>query len=899
MADISYLALLYEDFQLLQVIDPDKFDKNFLDIKNKINEAILVLNTDVTSLGSHKISSDHDSRYYTKTLLDSGQLDNRYYTEAEININTANLQNQINADVLALTTHKTSSDHDGRYYTETEVDAKDAVLTSALNTHKTSTDHDTRYYTKTQVDGTTTGIQDQVDADHAEFIQHKTSADHDGRYYTEVEVDAKDAVIQAQITALQSSSEDLEVINARGGEVNLDTRLDKIDNKMVDYAPISLSLTAPTVITRTAVEPQSPEINFTPTHIVNLLGRDGNCEDASKWTIFQTTLALDTTKKVFGTNAIKITLTSTVGTAFKLLSTTTLDVTKYYLFSAYLDKGNATSISLTKDATGGGVQRSVTSTATTPTRSVFKTQPSDLAIGNIISAVLNGASGQYAFVDGIQVNEITATEYSTLTDAQLLAKYPYVDSIGTTINPSAKITHADGSIAQAVVEGEFLTGDLVNIIDNQVTGSKLWKKRVLFGKDYDWSFAENQTTYFNILLTGKFTDRINNGSFSSQLIHIKHDGKILNTTLQSGADYSFFNTTGLSLGVANTDSGWVGGVSPNNDEVKAYMTGWKATANNGTRYTQWISVVDGTTAPTVQSIDFVKANLAPNYEGYKLYYKLATPQPINEGSDSYLATLVGDVLMLESGANSVVFDTGVVKGEVVNPVTDGTNYAINIKNGVQSASILKNQAQVISTIYKNGVDNTSAWTKISNSNVYGVEFAYIPNANFDPSAVYTVDYTPLRTVAPSISTAQLKYADGLVQAIEGLYGIVDTKQNQSEVLDILTDSSIYEKVTAMWQAPSIYHSSGVMYLVINVPILRKIAKPIITLTDWRINVGGGASAFTDIKTSGLSKVGSVTATSLAEVSIRFDITDATTITNIKTNGVQCGASFIADCRGVI
>lgn len=38
-----------------------------------------------TNLTNHKTSGDHDTRYYQKIQLDNGALDNRYYTEAEVN----------------------------------------------------------------------------------------------------------------------------------------------------------------------------------------------------------------------------------------------------------------------------------------------------------------------------------------------------------------------------------------------------------------------------------------------------------------------------------------------------------------------------------------------------------------------------------------------------------------------------------------------------------------------------------------------------------------------------------------------------------------------------------------------------------------------------------------------
>lgn len=38
----------------------------------------------ISALARHVLSGDHDGRYYTKTLLNSGQLDTRYYTEDEV-----------------------------------------------------------------------------------------------------------------------------------------------------------------------------------------------------------------------------------------------------------------------------------------------------------------------------------------------------------------------------------------------------------------------------------------------------------------------------------------------------------------------------------------------------------------------------------------------------------------------------------------------------------------------------------------------------------------------------------------------------------------------------------------------------------------------------------------------
>lgn len=73
-----------------------------------------------------------------------------------------NHETRIASAESALTTHRTSSDHDSRYYTKSQMDttlagkADDADVTAVsddLTTHKSSSDHDSRYYTKTGSDG--------------------------------------------------------------------------------------------------------------------------------------------------------------------------------------------------------------------------------------------------------------------------------------------------------------------------------------------------------------------------------------------------------------------------------------------------------------------------------------------------------------------------------------------------------------------------------------------------------------------------------------------------------------------------------------------------------------------------------------------------------------------------
>lgn len=194
------------------------------------------------------------------------------------------------------------------------------------------------------------------------------------------------------------------------------------------------------VIKRTNKMSVSPKFNIKGKTLINILGKDGNCENLSNWNSFQNTRELDAINKVFGNNGIKIILTSTTGNLFKKVAN--LDISKYYLFSAYLKNGNATSVFITKSNGGGGVElqsKSITET-TKFTRVGIVCKPSDLNVDNNFMVNINGAIGQYAYVDGVMVNEISAEEYSSGVDA-LLNKYSYVDSYTCLTNPYIEIKH--------------------------------------------------------------------------------------------------------------------------------------------------------------------------------------------------------------------------------------------------------------------------------------------------------------------------------------------------------------------------------------------------------------------------------------------------------------------------
>ncbi len=178
----------------------------------------------------------------------------------------------------------------------------------------------------------------------------------------------------------------------------------------------------------------SPKIEFTGFDITNLLGSDGNCEDVNKWTDVNTTHTLDATTKVFGANSIKITMTSTGSAISKTKAEMQLDDSKYYFISAYFKNGNVTS-GLRLTVGGAGKSSGYVTNTTNFERVGIKLNPAETAATtNLWLYAVIGTSGQYGWVDGVMVNEISAADYALTLD-QLMTKYPYVDSYATLQNP--------------------------------------------------------------------------------------------------------------------------------------------------------------------------------------------------------------------------------------------------------------------------------------------------------------------------------------------------------------------------------------------------------------------------------------------------------------------------------
>ncbi|SHK78974.1 hypothetical protein [Desulforamulus aeronauticus] len=186
---------------------------------------------------------------------------------------------------------------------------------------------------------------------------------------------------------------------------------------------------------------------FKGRQLVNLLGRDGNCEDAGKWGKIYGDLSLDT-DKVYGNNSIK--LASTAVNDYCVLFSRNIDIdpNKHYILigNVKLTSGKnayvrcckidgSISIGTTKlVTTTGGWQLSYAKI--TPTQLARFTQ---IRVDGVLAA---SAIGQMANFDGIRLYEITQAEYNeidTLTPEQFAERYPYVDSFQCVQNPAVRV----------------------------------------------------------------------------------------------------------------------------------------------------------------------------------------------------------------------------------------------------------------------------------------------------------------------------------------------------------------------------------------------------------------------------------------------------------------------------
>ena len=235
-----------------------------------------------------------------------------------------------------------------------------------------------------------------------------------------------------------------------------------------------------------------------------------------------------------------------------------------------------------------------------------------------------------------------------------------------------------------------------------------------------------------------------------------------------GYEQTAFLGSDIILPALNSDTGFAEAFTPSGDNIKRYFNGWKYSDG-----VTWISVTgNGQTATGQVALDTKPTDYTP----YKLSYVLATPQVIN-------VTDKVEGQLKVNGLTQVEALSGIVRREKVVPSLSQSIYYIN----GTSASKLKSRVNKILGVYKNGILDTT-WS-INNHNslsVYGRQFAPLSQADFDPTAEYTVTYValdkPLLTANPT--NIKLMYANNIRSSLEDTVG---------KVQDNTTQLSVHEK----------------------------------------------------------------------------------------------------------
>ncbi|MFB0846845.1 hypothetical protein [Paenibacillus oleatilyticus] len=216
---------------------------------------------------------------------------------------------------------------------------------------------------------------------------------------------------------------------------------DVYEASLTKFPPVPVSLKPGPQVIESDVAAPLTGLQIKGRTLVNLLGRDGNCEDLSVWGAFQVSQALDSNNKSIGNNAIKL----TISTGFTSGSTSTVGARafsfkagKYYVAVTDIKNGTAINGNFYINGTTAAKGQHII-TATDKFYPAWRAyNPAADVSGLSMVLGINGEAGQYAYFDGVRIYEITQSDYNTLdtmTPEQVAAKWPYVDDMKSVYSP--------------------------------------------------------------------------------------------------------------------------------------------------------------------------------------------------------------------------------------------------------------------------------------------------------------------------------------------------------------------------------------------------------------------------------------------------------------------------------
>jgi hypothetical protein len=282
------------------------------------------------------------------------------------------------------------------------------------------------------------------------------------------------------------------------------------------------------------------------------------------------------------------------------------------------------------------------------------------------------------------------------------------------------------------------------------------RKNVVIDGSLTWAYNDSPGTGLRVVKTA-----MAGGSSAMPVRTVLYDGRVGGSHLPAGTNNRASATTDtFYIMVSNAEAGWTDTLTPSANAIKALMNGWEAVANNGTTYTSWTSILDGSVAPT-NTEAWVAANKAPSWSAWcSLDYALGTAAiPVTISSAE-------GAISLHPGGNQVTVETGIIQREKIAPQLSTTygRYYINEVGATVSAvdSPLKYKTNRILDVYAGGTK--AKWISETNaSNQNGTAIASILTADYDASKTYYATYIALDKylMTPSVAEVNASWKSGL------------------------------------------------------------------------------------------------------------------------------------------
>lgn len=372
----------------------------------------------------------------------------------------------------------------------------------------------------------------------------------------------------------------------------------------------------------------------------------------------------------------------------------------------------------------------------------------------------------------------------------------FVANVKGLTNPTIKNNTTGDSITAV---GTFHSGDIVDVVIRKVTRTK---REMILDGNLSWVAFGKGSDYTLVRI-------VMSDSKYMEVDTVKYDGKIL--PVRESVDIPDVSAIDYNLGfyyvtIGNSDSGWGPNYTPTVEEIKGYFEGWKmfdtATSSDGSGvyngtgnkafvYREYTGVYQyvGTELPKY------RAPINAKWRPYRVVYDLVTP--VIESLKT-----IGS-LRLASGDNTVDLTEGRIVRERVSPRIYTGNGKFHIGTTKTFDTGLDNPLKFLQSniirVYKNGIVDT-LWSLAKDIGPSYTEYAYIDGINFDPTAIYEVEYLPqeLYKVSAHSNPMTVSYSDTLGGVTSELVKDITTmdgriSSNESAMREFIVGNTAYAK----------------------------------------------------------------------------------------------------------